>query len=307
MKYIDTGSRNQTQSLAAWLQGVMSSPVAEVRWQSGYFGEEPLALFGTTLQALAASGGLVRVLIGSNAPGTRRDDVLRLVQMIGLPRTNGQLGVVQYGNAFFHPKVFHFRRADGSQCAYVGSANLTAPGVSSLHVEAGLTLDTRENDPAAVLTDIANAIDGWFAQSRSGLNLVTTPADVTNLTTAGVLVVAPPPPPPAPPAVAGAAGSPPGSTSPHLAAPDRTFTPSPAPATHHTFHRHGPAASGRPRDLAAADAGRGARPQRHQAHPRRAADGGGQRLAVLLPRKELHGLLPALHNPRRGHLRQVVL
>jgi len=200
MRYVDTGSRDANQTLSAWLQSELSPSVAEVRWQAGFFTSEPLGLFAATLRRLAGSNGLVNVLIGSNDSGTLRDDVLELVQLLGLPRPNVRLGVVQYSNAFFHPKTYHFRRNDGSQCAYVGSANLTGQGVSSLHVEAGVLLDTRNGDPVAILDAIAAAVDDWFATNRDGLCVINDPADVHRLVTDGVLAIAPPPRPPGPPA-----------------------------------------------------------------------------------------------------------
>jgi hypothetical protein len=44
------------------------------------------------------------------------------VKALGLPRQNACLGIVRYDQGFFHPKTYHLRRSDGSQCAYVGSA-----------------------------------------------------------------------------------------------------------------------------------------------------------------------------------------
>jgi hypothetical protein len=262
MRYIDTGSRDPVHSLAAWLQAVLTDEVAEVRWQTGFFNEEPLGLFAPTLRRLATTGGHVSALIGSNPPGTQRDDVLQLVRLMGVPRANARIGVIQFGSGFYHPKTYHFCRADGSQCAYVGSANLTAPGVSSLHIEAGLTLDTAEGDPVGVLNEIAAAVDAWFDEERDGLHLVLNAAAVAHLVTDGVLIVAPPPPPPAPPAIAedeeveaaaagGGAAAPRRRRSPRLSslvnlpplpstlAPAAAVTPAPTPA----------AATWRPRTL----------------------------------------------------------
>jgi hypothetical protein len=207
MRYIDSGGRDPAHALYAWLQNVLSpGDVSEVRWQAGYFTREPLGLFAPTLARLAANRGTVNVLVGSNDGGTQRDDVADLVRLIGLPRANALLGVVQYDNAFFHPKTYHFRRNDGSQCAYVGSANLTPAGVTALNVEAGIILDTRDSDPPAVLNEIAAAVDGWFSPTRAGLNPVTRAADLGQLVTDGVLALAPPPPPPRPATGSGGGG-----------------------------------------------------------------------------------------------------
>jgi hypothetical protein len=199
MRYIDSGSRDQNQTLGVWFQSEFTGSVSEIRWQSGFFTSEPLGLLVPTLQHAAGSNGAVNILIGSNDPGTLRADVDNLVQILGLPRANVHLGVVQYGNAFFHPKTYHLRRADGSQCAYVGSANFTGSGVGSLHVEAGILLDTRDGDPAGVLDAIAASVDEWFASNRDGLHVINDAADVNRLVTEGVLAIALPPRPVAPP------------------------------------------------------------------------------------------------------------
>ncbi len=114
--------------------------------------------------------------------------------LMGVPRKNALLGVVYFSGAFFHPKTYHVHRKDGSQAAFVGSANLTASGLA-LHVEAGITLDTREGDSVAQLSQIAAAIDSWFDQKRAGLNLVTGTASIDELVKNGVLSLAPPPKP----------------------------------------------------------------------------------------------------------------
>src|SRR5437879_3614457 len=53
MRYIDTGSRDVTHALGAWLQSVLTPAISEVRWQSGFFNEDPLGIFTPTLQRLA--------------------------------------------------------------------------------------------------------------------------------------------------------------------------------------------------------------------------------------------------------------
>jgi hypothetical protein len=169
MRYIDSGSRDVDQALGSWLSRVLSESITEVRIQSGFFVAEALGILVPTLQNLASNNGLVRILVGSNRPGTFRDDVLRLVELLRLPRHNAGLGVVCYGNAFFHPKVYHFRRSDNSLCAYVGSANLTPPGLTSQHVEAGVLLDMREGDPPDILNTIGMAIDAWFTGEKEDI------------------------------------------------------------------------------------------------------------------------------------------
>jgi hypothetical protein len=215
MRYIDSGSRDAAQVVGAWLLQELTPDVVELRWQSGYFTSDALGLFVPTLQRLAAGRKLVRVLIGANESSTLWTDVLQLVGLVGIPRTNAELGVVQYANGLFHPKCYHLRRADATQCAYVGSANLTESGLSSLNIEAGIVLDTRAGDPADVLDQIAVAIDAWFTENREGLHRVTSLTEIERLRDAGVLAVALPPRSPVPSGTGGV-GSVGGSSRPRL-------------------------------------------------------------------------------------------
>ena len=139
--------------------------------------------------ACSESDGHTRLLIGSNDGLTPRAAVADLLAVLGPPRAGLSVGVVSFTSGLFHPKVFHFQRADGSATAYVGSANLTPSGVMSLNVEAGIILDTRQGDSAAILNSIADAIDAWFTKSRLGLYPVGVDADLDALVAAGVIGV----------------------------------------------------------------------------------------------------------------------
>lgn len=196
MRYIDTGSRDPAQALGTWLRDELSEPPLELRCQAGFFSADALGFFVSALTAMKASNRTVRVIIGSNDQSTVRQDVLDLLEVTGIPRTGAALGIVSYsGGAFFHPKTYHLRRMDGTQCAYVGSANLTGAGAASLHVEAGLIVDTRDGDAEEVLGRIAAAVDEWFNSSRDGFFPVTGPETVDELVAEGVLALLRPPPP----------------------------------------------------------------------------------------------------------------
>lgn len=197
MRYIDTGTRNPDASLGSWLQQVLTEEVCEIRWQAGFYSLGGLGLFVPTLERLAANDGLVRAVIGSNDAGSLRDDVRRLAELIGIPRKNAALAVVSYGGGFFHPKTYHIRRGDGSQAAYVGSANLSTRAMNGVHIEAGVLLDTREGEPPSLLREIADAVDSWFGTSRDGITEVGDLGDVDKLLENGILSLVASPRPPA--------------------------------------------------------------------------------------------------------------
>lgn len=182
MEYIDTGSRRPDQTLGAWLSQTLRarSRTKAIRWQTGFFSGDILNYFAPQLVALASRGDLIRVLIGSNDGQTRSADLNRLLALGGAPRSAFQMGLVSYETGYFHPKTVHITRADGSQTAYVGSANLTKSGADR-HVEAGIILDTNRGDEPLVLQAVARAIDDWFGSGRPGLIEVATPADIAAL------------------------------------------------------------------------------------------------------------------------------
>jgi hypothetical protein len=198
MRYVDTGARDPSHALGSWLETsvLQDSSVIELRFQTGFFGASSLGYFAPLMARLSASDGVLSVVIGSNDGMTQAADVEMLLDLAGPPRTNRRIGIVSFENGYFHPKTVHILRSDGSAAAYIGSANLTGSGVSSLHVEAGIILETREGDDAATLTQVAQAIDWWFMGPRPGLSLVADPSDLGKLVSAGTLNV----PPPAPPA-----------------------------------------------------------------------------------------------------------
>ena len=195
MRYIDSGARDRAQALGSWLETAVAENSEEIRWQSGFFSSDSLALIQEPLRRFSREQLPVHALIGSNDRATLRADVEALVTTLGIPRQHALLGVVNFGGGYFHPKTFHVKRDDGSQASYVGSANLTGSGVSSLHVEAGVVLDTREGDPPEVLDAIAAGVDAWFHANRPGLCRVTSTNDIQQLVADGVLTDVMPPRP----------------------------------------------------------------------------------------------------------------
>lgn len=205
MRYIDSGARDPDQAVATWLEMALQPDLAELRIQSGFFSRDALQPLLEPLAALAEVDAPVRVAIGSNDGGTIASHLEELVAALQLPRANGRLGVVYFAGTFFHPKTYHVRRVDGSQAAYIGSANLTLPGISR-HVEAGILLDTREGDPEQILDEIAAATDAWFDTARPGIELVAGVADVQRLLADGIIRANAPARPPRP---TGRGGQPP--------------------------------------------------------------------------------------------------
>jgi hypothetical protein len=197
MRYIDSGSRAPDQALGHWLRTELADvgQIAALRWQSGFYSAGALGLFAPVLGALTARNATAHLLVGANDGDTRLHDVAALLSCAGWPRPGLSVGVVHFANAFFHPKTVHITRLDGGSAAYVGSANLTAHGVASLHVEAGIVLDTDEGDDAAVLGAVADAVDRWFDAENppAGSYPLTTDRDLDRLVAEGILHVAPRP------------------------------------------------------------------------------------------------------------------
>ena len=191
MRYIDTGTRDRTQALGLWLSDLNDSDVCALRFQSGYFGALGLAPLVPLIQRLTDRHLQVSCVLGSNSCETSHRDVEILFDLLGCPRSEARIAIISYKTGLYHPKVYHVSRVDGSQAAYVGSANLTSSGTIGLNIEAGVILDTALGDPVEPLEDIASAVDAWFDGTRAGVSIVTSHSDIAGLTTDGILAEAP--------------------------------------------------------------------------------------------------------------------
>lgn len=190
VRYVDTGSRDPKQALGTWLEDTLSGgAVTALRVQSGFFSGNALGFLESTISQLSAANGVTRLLVGSNNGELDRSSAETLLAVAGAPRSNLSLGIVSFQNAFFHPKVYHFERADGSQAAYVGSANMTAQGARSHHIESGVIVDVLDGDSLDVLKLMGNTIDAWFAESRQGLFRIESSADLDTLVAERVIGV----------------------------------------------------------------------------------------------------------------------
>ena len=188
MRYIDNGAGNRAEvALLPLLQGLLTTDVVGLRWQSGYFDARVLGVFGSALQRLAQEDLNTAVLVGSNKRQTSAPSIHLLTHLLALPRSNAHLGVVSYADGLYHPKTVHLSYSSGREVAYVGSANLTSPGLNGLNIEAGIVLDTDEGDSARVLRDIRCTIDEWFRTCPDGLFQVKEREDVGQLEEKGIL------------------------------------------------------------------------------------------------------------------------
>ena len=188
MNYLDTGKRDASQTLTHWFLDMLTEDVSALRMQTGYFRFGATRALMPLLARVGAQDIQTHILIGSNDSDTLHSDVARLFTKLEMPRDSAKLGIVQFTNALFHPKVYHVTRVDGSQAAFIGSANFTEAAISGGNVEAGVALDTLEGDSVEVLTQIAQAIDHWFTgEGIQGVHLVTGLDDIDALLENGVL------------------------------------------------------------------------------------------------------------------------
>ena len=188
MRYLDNGQGDpRGKAVFSWLRDALTPDVAGIRWQSGFFEAGVLGSLAPTLARLAEDELDAGVLIGSNDCETRASVVHKLVDLLGLPRPGGKLGIVTYADGFFHPKTIHICYRNGREVAYVGSANLTSSGINGTNVEAGIVLDTDEGDAEDVLTAIKEAVADWFKSGPEGLYVVDGHGDVDDLEQQGIL------------------------------------------------------------------------------------------------------------------------
>ncbi|NUB43860.1 NgoFVII family restriction endonuclease [Fertoebacter nigrum] len=194
MRYLNSATQNPQDAVGHWVQAENAAEINHLRVTSGYFSLNGLSAFKAIIDALNANQRDISVVIGANARDTLQSDVDALIDLIQHPRQNTKIAVVGFSNGLFHPKVYHLTRTDGSQLAYIGSANLTPAGITGLNIEAGMLLDSRNGDDPGVLNSIASSVDDWFrAPLDSRANIVAAKADTSQLVADGLLGIAQPP------------------------------------------------------------------------------------------------------------------
>lgn len=188
MKYHDTGTKEAKNTLAQWFSDVLNEEVTAFRMQSGYFRLGAAKALMPVLARAAGHGVTTHLVLGSNDADTLHSDVSRLFAKLEMPRDTAKLAIVQFSNALFHPKVYHITRQDGTQAAFVGSANFTETAITGGNVEAAVSLDTRLDAPVHILNEIASAVDHWLlGEVPPGSWNVSSQADIDALLENGIL------------------------------------------------------------------------------------------------------------------------
>jgi hypothetical protein len=193
LRYLDTTTRSATETVGYWLAKEVPAQQVHLRIKTGYFTLNGLGGLNASISHLVQNNLPISVAVGANEKATVKADVDALYALIGCPRPNAKLCAISCAGGLFHPKVIHLSRIDGSQLAYVGSANVTPAGFNGTNVEAGILLDSRDGDPVAILNEIAASIDEWFAGAKVGVTNINGPATTQQLVTAGILSVVRPP------------------------------------------------------------------------------------------------------------------
>ncbi|MGR3507146.1 MAG: phospholipase D family protein [Paracoccaceae bacterium] len=187
MHFLDGATRAPSDSLGHWIDKQVPHEVSHLRIMSGYFALSGLGAFQDIIDALNLSGGNISAVLGANDKETIESDLIDYLDLVQSPRAGVRTAIASYSNGLFHPKVYHLTRTDGSELAYVGSANLTDFGVNSGNIEAGIILDTREKDDSSVLSRIAASVDTWFSGMNPAVNEIISHADVRALVAIGIV------------------------------------------------------------------------------------------------------------------------
>lgn len=185
MRFLDTGSADPDHTLGKWLESGLSGSPRGLWMQSGYFGYESLAIHDSTLRQAANAGFPLHFVLGANQGSLVAEDVKRLVATTA-HGADSSVTVISFANALFHPKTYIVKDAAGDYHAYVGSANMTGPGIG-LNVESGVALSTAEGDSDTEIGAIRNSIKAWAGREQDGVFRVNSMSDVDELVEAGIL------------------------------------------------------------------------------------------------------------------------
>lgn len=142
IRFRDSATGDANVCAGEWFDKHLVEGIRAFRGQFGFFRFGALMKYAPALTGLAASGGPVRLVLGSNLTDPLTLEDVESVLSITCAGKESGLTVVALRNALFHPKVAHIVRSDGSVVAMVGSANLTANPTGKLRLgRAGHDID----------------------------------------------------------------------------------------------------------------------------------------------------------------------
>lgn len=179
-EYIDSSDEQRSQYVRNWLETNLGGSARAFRTQSAYFRYNAIEQFKDALKAIARTDGVVRFVLGANDGDLYEDDLTDTLQIVQEGH-NTSLTVIRLIGARFHPKCYHIEREDGTETAIVGSANLTAAGVSR-NIEACVIFDTRTGDSVNLLQRISAGIDLWAQRGQGdGVFQIASESDINAL------------------------------------------------------------------------------------------------------------------------------
>lgn len=166
MRYLDTGNRDETQTLYSWLRDELVD-ATYFGCQTGYFSADGLYPLESSVKALLAASGTMHLVVGANEAALRSIDLEYVLELFddAPPTATTSLTIVAASDVLMHPKTYYVERADGARAALVGSVNLTYPGLSR-NIEAAIAIDSSTDHQPIVFDGIRDAITAWQLPQR---------------------------------------------------------------------------------------------------------------------------------------------
>ncbi|MFC7344858.1 DnaB-like helicase C-terminal domain-containing protein [Saccharopolyspora griseoalba] len=169
MRFVDT-AHDTEDTLAAWLHSRLASATT-VAIRTGFLTSSGLDEVRSGLDDVLDRGGHIHLVAGG-AP--EQPEPAALEQLLAMSQAAGDALTVHLvtDQALFHnAKCYYLAEPGGRTEAWVGSANLTGPGLVSNH-EAGIVLDN-ETDPEAVLEEVYASVLRYRTSSAEPLTAET--------------------------------------------------------------------------------------------------------------------------------------
>lgn len=160
MKYLDTGGRDRTKTLHAWLSANLQG-ATYFGCQTGYFTADALYAFEAEVRAILDGGGEVRLVVGANEDELSAADLNDALDLLEPYGAQASIVIVSAVDVLMHPKTFYVERSHVDRAAVVGSANLTGSGLGA-NIEACLAISS-SSEPGAPFDEIKGAIEAWLS------------------------------------------------------------------------------------------------------------------------------------------------